>query len=88
MASGVHSSGTALQHHRYTYQNTGKMSKTVYTNGFLLLFLRKLLNGIGVQNSLLCAEFADALEFRDLGNAHKHWLLAGLPRKGQDWNAL
>eukprot|EP00971_Amphidinium_carterae_P280434 5567276-Amphidinium_carterae.1 len=28
------------------------MSKTVYTNGFL--FVQKLLNGIGMQNLLLC----------------------------------
>eukprot|EP00971_Amphidinium_carterae_P043141 848598-Amphidinium_carterae.1 len=30
------------------------MSKTVYTNGFFLLFVRKLSNGTGMQNALLC----------------------------------
>eukprot|EP00971_Amphidinium_carterae_P088291 1746622-Amphidinium_carterae.1 len=48
------------------------MSKTVYTNGFFLLFLRKLLNGIGMLNFLLCPVWQVANHFCQLHSHRKN----------------
>eukprot|EP00971_Amphidinium_carterae_P181757 3606073-Amphidinium_carterae.1 len=51
------------------------MSKTVHTNGYFLLFVRKRLNGIGMQNSLLCNTENTLL--MTVGHIHLHqpgWL--------------